>query len=558
MLCPCPKEPLVVLFFNVSTSFYLLFLFFYFSSILLPKFFHHFLCTKTISNSDYEYQVGYSEEEEEEEENHAYYSTECTGKEDLVANIIHGGEALSFLSIKNLEKNKTLIEERTGSDDSIFEGLREIFFEEQLPVCSSLASNYEHDSEAKADETFTSSDTDSFATPMKLNRDERCDNGEGTDNENAERNLPEDEKFLIFVPPRLKTRKLEAQVKDGDEMFGDSFTVGSTSKSSSEWKSSINFRDSEDPFSSSSRRSCPNWESYTVFQKYDEEMTFLNRISAQKLSETESLRTIEVFPRSISQRIVHKFTTKRPRGYSRNPYHELENAYVAQICLAWEALNWNYKNFQRFRASQEGDIGCPGRIAQQVQQFQVLLQRYIENEPYEYGRRPEVYARMRISAPKLLQVPEFRDSGDDQKEEFGSKISSTKFLRIMEDGIRTFMNFLKADKENHCEIIKSFFKRHRGVDPIHLKMVKKANEKKKRKLKDLCRAHKCIRKRKLSEEEEMEILMGLIDLKVVSRVLRMSEINEEQLQWCEEKMSKVRMWEGRIQRDSSPLFFPAH
>lgn len=56
----------------------------------------------------------------------------------------------------------------------------------------------------------------------------------------------------------------------------------------------------------------------------------------------------------------------------------------------------------------------------------------------------------------------------------------------------------------------------------------------------------------------MEILMGLIDLKVVSRVLRMSDLSEEQLHWCEEKMSKVRILEGELQRDSSPLFFPAH
>lgn len=38
----------------------------------------------------------------------------------------------------------------------------------------------------------------------------------------------------------------------------------------------------------------------------------------------------------------------------------------------------------------------------------MLLQRYIENEPYEHGKRPEVYARMRSLAPKLLQVPEYR------------------------------------------------------------------------------------------------------------------------------------------------------
>ena len=56
----------------------------------------------------------------------------------------------------------------------------------------------------------------------------------------------------------------------------------------------------------------------------------------------------------------------------------------------------------------------------------------------------------------------------------------------------------------------------------------------------------------------MEILMALIDLRVVSRVLRTADLTEEQLHWCEAKMSKVRILDGKLQRDSSPLFFPAH
>lgn len=113
-----------------------------------------------------------------------------------------------------------------------------------------------------------------------------------------------DENFLIFAPPQSEAKKFIVQEKDNyEENCGDSYTVGSTSKSSSEWRSSINYRDSgtEDPFSSSSRRSCPKWESYTVFQKYDEEMTFLDRISAQKLRETGRSRLVLIrFLHSVS------------------------------------------------------------------------------------------------------------------------------------------------------------------------------------------------------------------------------------------------------------------
>jgi len=115
----------------------------------------------------------------------------------------------------------------------------------------------------------------------------------------------------------------------------------------------------------------------------------------------------------MSERIVQKLTPKpsapKPMGL-RDPYPELERAYVAQVCLTWEALNWNYTSFRRHNGS-DGNIAarcCPARVAQEFQQFQVLLHRFIENEPYECGRRPEVYARIKNSTPKLLLVPEFR------------------------------------------------------------------------------------------------------------------------------------------------------
>lgn len=89
-----------------------------------------------------------------------------------------------------------------------------------------------------------------------------------------------------FATREIKTEEVleeEEEEEERGKIFGESCTNGSTSKSSSEWRNSLK---TDDPFSSSSRRSCPKWESYTVFQKYDEEMTFLTRISAQKLQES--------------------------------------------------------------------------------------------------------------------------------------------------------------------------------------------------------------------------------------------------------------------------------
>lgn len=74
----------------------------------------------------------------------------------------------------------------------------------------------------------------------------------------------------------------------------------------------------------------------------------------------------------------------------------------------------------------------------------------------------------------------FKDSEDDQKDEsLKSRISSDSFLIILEEGIRTFMNFLKGDREKPCQIIAALFKRNRKglVDPTLLHLMKKANQK---------------------------------------------------------------------------------
>lgn len=393
---------------------------------------------------------------------------------------------------------------------------------------------------------------------------------------------------------RARREKEEEEDYGGDDScrFGAStLTSESTSKSSVEWQmmGSTVGKDCY-PFSSSSRRSSARWESYTLFRKYDEDMVYFHRVGAQKLTETESFRSIKYQPRSMSQRITHKLSMAAAPAMAkpgiggdpvpiglRDPYPELERAYVAQICLTWEALNWNYTTFRRHNNSNgnNGNGGgttmveearcCPARVAQEFQQFQVLLHRFIENEPYDSSfhgqrrRRPEVYARMKNSSPKLLLVPEFREE-EDEKDDL---ISAAQFLHILEESIRTFMAFLRADKRSHYQMFRDMVRRRRtnATDQaLIIDALKKSNSRKKSRLKDLTRPRRCLRRTKLREEEEMSVLLGLIDLKVVARVLRMPEVTDQQLHWCEEKMNRLRVdiRDGSLHRDPAPLFFPAH
>lgn len=55
---------------------------------------------------------------------------------------------------------------------------------------------------------------------------------------------------------------------------------------------------------------------------------------------------------------------------------------------------------------------------------------------------------------------------------------------------------------------------------------------------------------------EVELLFALIDIKVISRVLRMERLTKEQLLWCEEKMSKLDLSDNKLHRVGTPLLFP--
>lgn len=56
--------------------------------------------------------------------------------------------------------------------------------------------------------------------------------------------------------------------------------------------------------------------------------------------------------------------------------------------------------------------------------------------------------------------------------------------------------------------------------------------------------------------EDMQLLFGVVDIKIISRLVKMSRITNEQLLWCEEKMNKLDVSNGKLRRDPSPLLFP--
>ncbi|KAB1218251.1 hypothetical protein CJ030_MR3G026131 [Morella rubra] len=241
----------------------------------------------------------------------------------------------------------------------------------------------------------------------------------------------------------------------------------------------------------------------------------------------------------------------------QDPFQDIETSYVAQVCLTWEALHCQYTQLSQKITCQPDSSACYNYSAQQFQQFQVLLQRFIENEPFEEGPRAEIYARSRNLLPKLLQVPNIKgsDTREAEEEESDLTILAPDLIRIVESSILTFHLFMKMDKKKSSGVLHLFGSHNQFATP--LQQVQSSLEKKVIKLKELRKRMKGWKKKSWPRrEEDVQLLLSLIDVKILSRVLRMVRITKEQLFWCEEKLKKLDLSDGKLRRDPSPVLFP--
>lgn len=356
--------------------------------------------------------------------------------------------------------------------------------------------------------------------------------------------------FMVLIPEETCPEEEEAEEEEEEE--GEA--------SSNEW------RDVE-------AEGRQLWSCFGAFyDKYCERMLFFDRLTTQLLKEigTGSRNPSTPSPRSVSKKLTSPLRclslkkTEHPEDDDdddaeqlqqpeNDPYLDLETAYVSQLCLTWEALHCQYSQLSQKITCQLESSKCYNHSAQQFQQFQVLLQRFIENEPFEPGLRPEIYAHTRNSFSKLMQVPNIL--GQDRKEESDMVVHAPELIRIIESSILTFQLFIKMDKKKSNGVRNLFGGQNQMATP--LQQVQSLLEKRKVKLKELWKRRKGGKKNQWpATQEEVELLLGVIDVKVISRVLRMVKISKDHLFWSEEKMKKLVDVSGKLQRDPSPVLFP--
>ncbi|TXG69555.1 hypothetical protein EZV62_004490 [Acer yangbiense] len=237
-----------------------------------------------------------------------------------------------------------------------------------------------------------------------------------------------------------------------------------------------------------------------VYEKYCEWMLFFDRMSAQQLNVAGSLTPSTPSPKSASKKLASPFRCLSLKKIEQ-PEEETENLQQPE--------NDPYQDLE---------------TAYELQQFQVLLQRFIENEPFEQGLRPEIYARNRNLFPKLLQVPNIQGSAQKEKteeEESDSVVLATDLMRIIESSILTLHLFVKIDKKRSGGVLNLFGNQSQIATPLH--QVQSLLVEKGTKLKELRKRRKGWKKKSWPQTwEDIELLFGLIDIKVMSRVLRMS------------------------------------
>ncbi|KAL2546759.1 uncharacterized protein Fot_15992 [Forsythia ovata] len=245
-------------------------------------------------------------------------------------------------------------------------------------------------------------------------------------------------------------------------------------------------------------------------------------------------------------------------------HRDLELVYVGQLCLSWEILCWQYVKAKELLEYDAQGFHSYNRVAEEFQQFQVLMQRFMEDEPFQ-GPRIQNYVKNRCMIQSLLQVPIIKDDCLDKKErrEETDAISLELLAEIIKGSMVIFWEFLHADKSTKTVFLK-------GVQGAKIDLQEPTNselmmdiitnlQKKERGLKEIVRSQNCIVK-KFRRHQECQLNNSLftsrVELGLVSRVLSLSRLTTDQLVWCQKKLNNINFANRKVHMEPSFSLFP--
>ncbi|KAL3824124.1 hypothetical protein ACJIZ3_020153 [Penstemon smallii] len=247
-------------------------------------------------------------------------------------------------------------------------------------------------------------------------------------------------------------------------------------------------------------------------------------------------------------------------------HNDLELVYVGQLCFSWEILSWLYVKAQELMEYDSKGHHSYNRVAEEFQQFQVLVQRFIEDEPFQGPIRVQNYVKSRCSTRSLLHVPTIKDDClKDKKERREEKdaMSLASLVEIIRESMLILNEFLRADKSATNVVLNGILgtkiDRQDTANSELLADIITTLQKKDRKIREQMRSRNCIVK-KLQKQEECRLEGGpftsQVELRLVSRVLGMTKLTTDQLIWCQSKLSNINFVNRRVHVEPSFLLFP--
>ncbi|XP_004238800.1 uncharacterized protein [Solanum lycopersicum] len=298
----------------------------------------------------------------------------------------------------------------------------------------------------------------------------------------------------------------------------------------------------------------------------------LNAISFLQLKDSEGFMSSKKTSMSIAKAFaLPSFLANKQRKIFADPAQksicemnrDLEIVYVGQICLSWEILYWQYGKAKDLLEHDPHEYHTYNQVAGEYQQFQVLLQRFVEDEPFQ-GPRVQYYVRKRCILRSFLQVPSIRDDRFKGKkggrEEEKDVISIMKLGDVIKETMQVFWEFLRADKREANLALKGVQGTQMDNAEIELFMnVKLDLQKKERKLKDVQRSGNCIVKKFQKQQERRlspSLFASLVELKLVSRVLSLPRLRRDHLVWCQRKLSNINVAGRKVSMEQSFSLFP--
>ncbi|XVE91489.1 hypothetical protein REPUB_Repub01dG0014600 [Reevesia pubescens] len=314
-----------------------------------------------------------------------------------------------------------------------------------------------------------------------------------------------------------------------------------------------------------------------VYKSYSDKMRKLDILNSQTMHAISLIQLKDPDRLSTSRKssapamkslLSHKVLSFKQRKSEADPvmklirdlHKDFETVYVGQVCLSWEILHWQFGKVKNLLECDSQGMHQYNQVAGEFQHFQVLVQRFLEDEPFQPRPRVENYVKNRCALKHLLQVPVIKDDCSKYKE---NAVSSEMLTDIIEESMHVFWEFLRADKDESNAISKTPQQAQVAPhDPIDLELlldVRTDLQKKEKKVKEIQRSTNCIIKKFKRQHQGGNLLdyamfIAQVELKLVSRVLNMLKITTDQLVWCHEKLQRINFSNSSRKIEIEPSF----